>query len=65
VSVLGGTDDEMAAAITAAGRADVVILALGEDPDMSGEAPHARIWDFRAGSRNFWKQSSILASLSC
>jgi len=38
VDVLGGTDNEMAAAILAAKKADVVILALGEDPDMSGEA---------------------------
>jgi beta-glucosidase len=38
VGVLEGTDDEITAAVTAAKKADVVILALGEDPDMSGEA---------------------------
>jgi beta-glucosidase len=38
VSVLGGTDEEITAAVDAAKKADVVILALGEDPDMSGEA---------------------------
>lgn len=38
VGVLEGTDDEIAAAVSAARKADVVILALGEDPDMSGEA---------------------------
>lgn len=36
--ILEGTDDERAAAVAAAQNADVVILALGEDPDMSGEA---------------------------
>jgi beta-glucosidase len=36
--VLEGTDDEKAAAVAAAQHADVVILALGENPDMSGEA---------------------------
>src|SRR5580704_7616248 len=36
--VLGGTDEEIAAAVAGAKKADVVILALGEDPDMSGEA---------------------------
>jgi beta-glucosidase len=38
VGVLDGTDDEIAAAVTTARKADAVILALGEDPDMSGEA---------------------------
>ena len=38
VDVIAGTDDEIAAAVMAAKKADVVILALGEDPDMSGEA---------------------------
>jgi beta-glucosidase len=36
--VVEGTDEEKAAAVAAAEKADVVILALGEDPDMSGEA---------------------------
>jgi beta-glucosidase len=36
--VLGGTDVEIAAAVAGARKADLVILALGEDPDMSGEA---------------------------
>ena len=36
--VLGGTDEEIAAAVAGAKKADVVIVALGEDPDMSGEA---------------------------
>jgi len=36
--VLTGTDEEMATAVAGARKADVVILALGEDPDMSGEA---------------------------
>lgn len=36
--VLGGTDQQIAAAVAGAQKADVVILALGEDPDMSGEA---------------------------
>jgi len=38
VGILGGTDAEIAAAVAAAGRADLVILTLGESPDMSGEA---------------------------
>jgi beta-glucosidase len=38
VDVITGTDDEIAAAVMVAKKADVVILALGEDPDMSGEA---------------------------
>ena len=36
--ILDGTDEEMAAAVSGAQKADVVILALGESPDMSGEA---------------------------
>jgi beta-glucosidase len=36
--ILGGTDEEIAAAVAGARKADLVILALGEDPDMSGEA---------------------------
>ncbi len=37
--ILDGTDDEIAAAVTTAGKADVVILALGEDAGtMTGEA---------------------------
>jgi beta-glucosidase len=36
--VLDGTDEEIAAAVAGAKKADLVILALGEDPDMSGEA---------------------------
>ena len=36
--ILDGTDEEMAAAVAGAQKADVVILALGESPDMSGEA---------------------------
>jgi beta-glucosidase len=36
--VLHGTDQEIAAAVAGAQKANVVILALGEDPDMSGEA---------------------------
>jgi beta-glucosidase len=36
--VLGGSDDEIAAAVAGAQQADTVILALGEDTDMSGEA---------------------------
>jgi beta-glucosidase len=36
--ILGGTDSEIAAAVAAAKRADLVILTLGESPDMSGEA---------------------------
>jgi len=33
-----GSDQEIAAAVAGANKADLVILALGEDPDMSGEA---------------------------
>jgi beta-glucosidase len=36
--ILDGSDDEIAAAVAGSRKADVVILALGEDPDMSGEA---------------------------
>jgi beta-glucosidase len=36
--ILGGTDAEIAAAVAGAKEADLIILALGEDPDMSGEA---------------------------
>jgi beta-glucosidase len=38
VAILGGSDEEIAAAVAAAKRADLVILTLGESPDMSGEA---------------------------
>lgn len=36
--VLQGSDDEIATAVTGAQHADLVILTLGESPDMSGEA---------------------------
>lgn len=36
--ILDGTDADIAAAVAGAQRADVVVLALGEGPDMSGEA---------------------------
>lgn len=36
--VVDGTSEEIATAVTGAKKADLVILALGEDPDMSGEA---------------------------
>jgi beta-glucosidase len=36
--ILDGTDQEIAAAVAGAQKADVVILALGESPEMSGEA---------------------------
>jgi beta-glucosidase len=36
--ILNGTDQEIAAAVAGAKKAELVILALGEDPDMSGEA---------------------------
>src|SRR5215469_6023441 len=36
--VLDGGNQEIAAAVAGARKADLVILALGEDPDMSGEA---------------------------
>jgi len=38
VGILDGTDAEIAAAVAGAQKADLVILALGETPDMSGEA---------------------------
>ena len=36
--ILNGSDEELAAAVAGAQNADLVILALGEAPDMSGEA---------------------------
>ncbi|MGC1477112.1 MAG: glycoside hydrolase family 3 N-terminal domain-containing protein [Terriglobales bacterium] len=36
--ILKGSDEEIAAAVAAARRADLVILTLGESPEMSGEA---------------------------
>lgn len=36
--VSAGTDEEMAAALEGAKKSDVVVLTLGENPDMSGEA---------------------------
>jgi len=38
VGVTGGTDEGITPAVAAARRADLVILTLGESPDMSGEA---------------------------
>jgi beta-glucosidase len=38
VGILDGSDAEIAAAVEGAQKADVVILALGEAPEMSGEA---------------------------
>ena len=38
VGILDGTDQEMAAAVGGAQKADLVILTLGESPEMSGEA---------------------------
>ena len=38
VGILKGTDEEIAAAVAVAKRADLVILTLGESPEMSGEA---------------------------
>jgi beta-glucosidase len=38
VGILGGSDEEIAAAVAAAKRVDLAILTLGEAPDMSGEA---------------------------
>jgi beta-glucosidase len=38
LGVLNGSNEEIAAAIASAQRADLVILTLGESPDMSGEA---------------------------
>jgi beta-glucosidase len=36
--ILDGSDDEIAAAVAGVQKADVAILALGESPEMSGEA---------------------------
>lgn len=36
--ILDGTDDELAEAVNGAEKSDLVILALGESPEMSGEA---------------------------
>ncbi len=36
--ILDGSDDEIAAAVAGAQKADLVVLALGESPEMSGEA---------------------------
>jgi beta-glucosidase len=36
--IVGGSDEDIAAAVAGASKADMVILTLGEDPDMSGEA---------------------------
>jgi beta-glucosidase len=36
--ILKGSDEEIAAAVAASKRADLVILTLGESPEMSGEA---------------------------
>jgi beta-glucosidase len=38
VGVLKGSDEEIAAGVATAKRADLVILTLGESPEMSGEA---------------------------
>lgn len=38
VGILDGTDDEIGAAVAGAQKADIVILTLGETPEMSGEA---------------------------
>jgi beta-glucosidase len=38
VGILQGSNEEIAAAVAAARRADLVILTLGESPEMSGEA---------------------------
>jgi len=38
VGILDGTDEEISAAVAGAQKADLVILALGEGQDMSGEA---------------------------
>jgi len=38
VGILDGTDQEIAAAAAGAQKADIVVLTLGESPDMSGEA---------------------------
>jgi beta-glucosidase len=36
--IIDGTNEDIAAAVAGAKKTDLVILALGEDPDMSGEA---------------------------
>ncbi len=36
--ILDGTEDEIAVAVEGAEKADLVVMALGEDPSMSGEA---------------------------
>jgi beta-glucosidase len=36
--ILDGTDEEISAAVAGAQKSDIVILTLGESPDMSGEA---------------------------
>src|ERR1019366_7089656 len=38
VGILKGSNEEIAVAVTAAKRADLVLLTLGESPEMSGEA---------------------------
>jgi beta-glucosidase len=38
VGITGGSDEDIVASVAAAGKADVVVLALGEDTGMSGEA---------------------------
>jgi beta-glucosidase len=38
VGILDGTDDGIASAVAGAEKADIVVLTLGESPDMSGEA---------------------------
>ncbi len=38
VGILDGTNQEIAAAVAGAQRADLVVLTLGESPEMSGEA---------------------------
>ncbi len=38
VGILDGTDEEIAAAVSGAEKADVIVLALGESSEMSGEA---------------------------
>jgi beta-glucosidase len=38
VGILDGTDQEIAAAVAGAQKADIVVLTLGESPDMSSEA---------------------------
>ena len=36
--IAGGSNEDIEAAVAGANKADIVILTLGEDPDMSGEA---------------------------